>query len=197
LPLAERIHIGISGWTYAGWRGRFYPPALPLHRELAYASRLFGSIEINGTFYSLQRPESFARWSVAVPPDFLFSIKAPRFITHIRRLKEVKAPLANFFASGLLRLGSKLGPILWQLPPNFRFDRVRIESFFKLLTRDAEAAVALARRHDKTVSGRSWMKIEANRPLRHCMEIRNTTFQVPEFIELLRAYNVGLVCADR
>jgi hypothetical protein len=103
----------------------------------------------------------------------------------------------KFFASGLLRLGSKLGPILWQLPPNFRFDRVRIESFFKLLPRDAEAAVALARRHDKTVSGRSWMKIEANRPLRHCMEIRNTTFQVPEFIELLRAYNVGLVCADR
>jgi uncharacterized protein YecE (DUF72 family) len=196
LPLVDRIHVGISGWTYAGWRGKFYPRGLPTHRELEFASRVFRSIEINGTFYSLQRPESFAKWFAAVPDEFLFSVKAPRFITHIRRLKEIKAPLANFFASGLLRLGTKLGPILWQFPPNFHFDIARIESFFKLLPFDTEAAVALARRHDKRVSGRSWMKTDTNRPLRHCIEIRNTTFQVPQFIELLRAYNVALVCAD-
>jgi uncharacterized protein YecE (DUF72 family) len=196
LPLSESIHIGISGWTYAGWRGKFYPRGLPTHRELAYASRIFRTIEINATFYSLQRPESFAKWFAAVPDDFVFSVKGPRFITHIRRLKDVKVPLANFFASGLLRLGAKLGPILWQLPPNFRFDKAHIESFLKLLPRDVEAAVTIAKRHDKRVSGRNWIKADANRPLRHCMEIRNATFQALEFIQLLRAYNVALVCAD-
>jgi uncharacterized protein YecE (DUF72 family) len=169
---------------------------LPILHELEYASRKFRSIEVSGTFYPLQRPETFAKWFAAVPERFLFSVKAPRFITHIRRLKEIKAPLANFFASGLLRLGAKLGPILWQFPPNFRFDKERIESFFRLLPRDSDAAAALARQHDKRVSRRSWMKTDANRPLRHCMEIRNLTFQVREFIELLRAYNVALVCAD-
>ena len=190
------IRIGISGWRYKPWRGPFYPPKLPHHRELSYAANIFPSVEINGTFYSLQRPESFAKWSAAVPDDFVFAVKGPRFITHIKRLKGVRAPLANFFASGLLRLGRKLGPILWQFPPNFKFDDRLIESFFKQLPRDSEAAVALARRHDKRVSGRSWMKTDTHQPLRYCMEIRNVTFQVPAFIQLLRAYNVALVCAD-
>jgi uncharacterized protein YecE (DUF72 family) len=193
---SAQVRIGISGWTYKPWRGPFYPPKLPHHSELSYAADIFNSIEINGTFYSLQRPESFAKWFNAVPDDFVFAVKGPRFITHIKRLKEVRAPLANFLASGLLRLGHKLGPILWQFPPNFKFDEKRIESFFKQLPRDTEAAVALARRHDKRVSGRSWMKTDRERPLRHCMEIRNVTFQVPAFIQLLRAYNVALVCAD-
>ena len=193
---AGAVRIGISGWNYAPWRGIFYPPKLAHHRELAYAASIFPSIEINGTFYSLQRPESFAKWFAATPEDFVFAVKGPRFITHIRRLVNARAPLANFFASGILRLGPKLGPILWQLPPNFKFDTKRLRAFFKLLPRDTESAAALARKHDKRVSGRSWMKVDAPRPLRHCIEIRNKTFVVPEFIELLRANDVALVCAD-
>src|ERR1700722_19430498 len=157
MPAYGRVRIGISGWPYPPWRGSFYPAKLAHHRELAHASGIFSSIEINGTFYSLQRPESYAKWAAETPDDFVFSIKGPRFITHMRRLKDSKAPLANFLASGPLRLGAKLGPILWQLPPNFKFDPERVETFLKLLPHDTEAAVALARRHDKKVSGRAWM----------------------------------------
>jgi uncharacterized protein YecE (DUF72 family) len=194
--LMGKVRIGISGWTYAPWRGEFYPPKLPQHRELAHASSILNSIEINGTFYSLHRPESFAKWADATPEDFVFSVKGPRFITHIRRLGDVKIPLANFLASGVLRLGPKLGPLLWQLPPNFKFDAKRVEAFLKLLPHDTKAAVALSRRHDKRLNGRSWMKTDKVRPLRHCMEIRHESFRVPEFIEMLRAYDVALVCAD-
>ena len=196
MPERGEVRIGVSGWTYGGWRGKFYPEQLPHKQELSYAAQIFRSIEINGTFYSLQRPSTFAKWAAATPEDFVFAIKGSRFITHVQRLKEIRAPLANFFASGLLRLGSKLGPFLWQLPPNFKFDAKRIESFFKALPRDTQSARALARRHDKRVSGRAWMKSDEDRPLRHCLEIRNRSFVVPEFIELLRAYGVGLVCAD-
>jgi uncharacterized protein YecE (DUF72 family) len=194
--LMGKVRVGISGWTYAPWRGEFYPPKLPQHRELAHASSILNSIEINGTFYSLHRPESFAKWADATPEDFVFSVKGPRFITHIRRLEDVKIPVANFLASGLLRLGPKLGPLLWQLPPSFKFDAKRVEAFLKLLPHDTEEAVAVSRRHDKRMSGRSWMKTDKLRPLRHCMEIRHESFRVPEFIEMLRAYDVALVCAD-
>src|SRR5690349_1355949 len=139
--VAGDIRIGISGWTYAPWRGKFYPEGLPHARELAFASRAFNSIEINGTFYSLQRPESFARWFDATPEGFLFAVKGPRFITHMKRLKDVETPLANFLASGVLRLGPKLGPILWQLPERQRFELRRLEDFFALLPRDTEAAL--------------------------------------------------------
>lgn len=190
------VRIGISGWNYAGWQGQFYPAKLAHHRELAYVANIFPTIEVNGTFYSLQRPESFAKWRDATPEDFVFAVKGSRFITHMLRLSNVRVPLANFFASGVLRLGAKLGPILWQLPPHFRFDPQKLERFFKLLPRDTEAAAALARKHDKRLSGRSWMKTDGVRGLRHCLEIRNKTFLVPEFIELLRANDVGLVCSD-
>src|ERR1700722_9918020 len=130
---AGKVRIGISGWRYIPWRGVFYPEKLTQKKELAYASSIFRSIEINGTFYSLQRPEYFEAWASETPDNFVFAVKGPRFITHMRRLKEVKIPLANFLASGLLRLGSKLGPILWQLPPNFRFDLAILSSFLKLL----------------------------------------------------------------
>ena len=140
------VRIGVSGWRYKGWRGVFYPRKLPQPRELSYLASIFPSVEINGTFYSLQRPESFARWAAATPADFVFAVKGPRYITHLRRLKDIEAPLANFFASGILRLGSKLGPILLQFPPNFRFDPERIEAFFALLPHDTESAAALARR---------------------------------------------------
>src|SRR3954471_12128623 len=112
------IYIGISGWRYEPWRGVFYPPGLVQARELDYASRFLPTIEINGSFYSLQRPASYAAWYAATPPGFVFAVKGPRYITHIRRLKDVAVPVANFFASGVLRLQEKLGPILWQLPPS-------------------------------------------------------------------------------
>jgi uncharacterized protein YecE (DUF72 family) len=174
----------------------FYPPKLPQKRELAYAASIFRSIEINGTFYSLQRPEYFEAWASETPPDFVFSVKGPRYITHMRRLRNVKIPLANFLASGVLHLGPKLGPIIWQFPPNFRFEPAKFESFLKLLPHDTESAAALARRHDKRLSGRSAMKTDVKRPLRHAMEIRHNSFVTPSFIELLRTHDVALVCAD-
>ena len=128
---AGTVRIGISGWTYPPWRGVFYPKGLPQKRELEYAASQFSSLEINGTFYGMQRPDAFADWADRAPDDFVFAVKAPRFITHMRRLRDATTPLANFIASGLLRLGPKLGPILWQFPPNFRFDAERIEAFLK------------------------------------------------------------------
>ena len=196
MPLIDKVRIGISGWNYSGWRGRFYPPGLPHRRELSYAAGKFRTIEVNGTFYSLKRPENFAQWAAATPDDFVFSLKGSRYITHILWLRNVTKALANFFASGLLRLGPKLGPILWQLPPNFPFDPQRLETFFKLLPRDTESAAAFARRHDKRVSGRAWTKTDSKRRIRHAIEIRHTSFVASEFIELLRAHDVALVCAD-
>jgi uncharacterized protein YecE (DUF72 family) len=191
-----KVHIGISGWTYKPWRGVFYPQELKQKKELEYASTTFNSIEINGTFYSLQRPTSFERWSAETPDDFVFSVKAPRFITHIKRLKDADAPVANFLASGIFQLGAKLGPILWQLPPNFHFKPDLLEAFLRLLPHDTEKAAAVARNHDKWMSGRAALKPDAKRPLRHAMEIRHASFATPEFINLLRKYDVALVCAD-
>src|SRR4051812_15123062 len=121
--------IGISGWRYGGWRGKFYPKHLPQRRELEYASNMFNSIEINGSFYSLQRPSSYRRWHDETPDDFLFAVKGARFITHMKRLNDVEIPLANFFASGLLALRKKLGPILWQFPPQFQWNREKFARF--------------------------------------------------------------------
>jgi uncharacterized protein YecE (DUF72 family) len=194
-PLGD-IRIGISGWNYAGWRGVFYPPRLAHKRELAFATHAFRSIEINGTHYSLQRPEDFARWVEETPEDFVFAVKGSRYITHMMKLRNPEAGLANFFAQGLLRLGPKLGPILWQFPPNFRFDRARIEPFLALLPRDSEAALKLARRHDHRVAGRTWLRIDKKRKLRHAMEIRHESFVSPDFVALLREYGVALVSAD-
>jgi len=190
------IRIGISGWNYAGWRGIFYPPKLAHKRELAQAACAFRTIEINGTHYSLQRPEDFGRWADETPEDFVFAVKGSRYITHMMKLRHPEAGLANFFAQGLLRLGPKLGPILWQFPPNFRFDRARIEPFLALLPRDSEAALKLARRHDHRVAGRTWLKIDKKRRLRHAMEIRHGSFVTAEFVALLRKYGVALVSAD-
>ena len=154
------------------------------------------SIEINGTFYSLQRPESFARWAAETPDDFVFSVKAPRYITHILRLKEVETPVATFLASGLLKLGPKLGPILWQFPPSFRFDPGRMETFLKLLPHNTDAAVAVARGRDKRIVPKASLKVEAEGPVHHAIEIRNESFRTPEFVEMLRAHDVALVCTD-
>ena len=123
------VRIGISGWTYPAWRAVFYPANLPQKRELEYSSHTFPTIEIKGTFYSLQTPKSFLRWKEETPGNFVFSVKGPRFITHVRRLRDAEVPLANFFASGLLSLDLKLGPILWQLPPNFKFSQICLKGF--------------------------------------------------------------------
>jgi uncharacterized protein YecE (DUF72 family) len=191
-----KIHIGISGWRYAGWRGVFYPKKLPQRCELEFASRKFETIELNGSFYSLQRPESFARWYAETPQEFTFSIKGGRYLTHMRRLREVEAPLANFFAQGLLQFGPKLGPILWQLPPNFQFDLERLELFFALLPRTRKQAAELARSHDERLDERSWFQVQQDAAMRHAIEIRHESFVNEEFIKMLRRHGVGLVVAD-
>lgn len=195
-PALARIRVGISGWRYPPWRGVFYPPDLPQSQELGYAASVLPVIEINGTFYSLQRPEHFAAWHDTTPADFLFTVKGPRFITHIKRLKDVATPLANFLASGLFELRGKLGPILWQFPPHFSFRPDRLRAFFKLLPRDTAAAARRARRHDARLRGRCRLTIDGNRPMRHAMEIRHPSFATPEFIALLREFQVGLVVAE-
>lgn len=192
----SRIYVGISGWRYAGWRGKFYPRDLPQNRELEFASKTFNSIEINGTFYSLQLPSSFQRWYSATPRRFLFAVKGPRFITHMKRLRNCLTPLANFFASGLLALREKLGPILWQLPPNLRFDRKQLDEFLQLLPRDTRAAVALAKRHNDKLKARAFLKIDAPFALRYALEIRHPTFMTPEFFELMREHDIAFVFAD-
>ena len=190
------VRIGISGWVYPPWRGVFYPKGLRQADELAYASRAFSSIEINGSFYSLLRPSTYQTWFEQTPAEFLFAVKGGRFITHMKRLQNVETALANFFASGLLRLREKLGPILWQLPPNFGFDRQRLASFFRLLPRTTGAAAALARGHDARVAGRAETHALVERPLRHALEVRHPSFVTPEYIELLREYQVASCVAD-
>lgn len=190
------IRIGISGWRYPPWRGVFSPKNLPQRRELEYASRQVSTIEINGSFYSLQRPEYFAAWHEETPPTFLFSVKAPRFITHIKRLKDVEVPLANFMASGLLALKKKLGPILWQFPPTMKYDPERFEPFLKILPRDTKAAAELSKNHDHRLKGRALTEADAKRPLRHAIEVRHDSFLTDEFITQLRRHNISLVIAD-
>ncbi|MEO8178273.1 MAG: DUF72 domain-containing protein [Deltaproteobacteria bacterium] len=191
------VRIGISGWRYAPWRGVFYPTGLPQHLELNYAARHFSSIEINGSFYSLQRPESFAAWHDATPDDFVLSVKGPRFITHMLRLKDPERPLANFLASGVLNLKRKLGPILWQFPESLRYDRERFATFLALLPRDTAGALWLARRRNRELMrGRTRLAIDENRPLRHAVEIRSETFLNNDFLALLRRHGVALVIAE-
>jgi uncharacterized protein YecE (DUF72 family) len=193
---AGNVRIGISGWTYAPWRGNFYPSGLLQADELSYASRQVETIEINGTFYGLQRPDAFARWYDETPQGFVFAVKGPRFITHIRRLREIETPLANFFASGVLRLEEKLGPVLWQFPASFRFSAERLDHFFSLLPRDTGAAAALAEHRSEWLADRAWAKIQHRRELQHAIEIRHQSFLDPAFIALLRHHRVALVFAD-
>jgi uncharacterized protein YecE (DUF72 family) len=194
--MAGEVRVGISGWRYPPWRGVFYPPGLAQRRELEYASRRLTSVEINGSFYSLQRPDSYRRWVAETPDDFVFAVKGPRFVTHMKKLAGVEAPLANFFASGVLALGPKQGPLLWQLPPTLGFDAGRLERFFALLPRSTAAAAALAERHDERMEGRNLLTTDADRPLRHALEVRHRTFETPDFVELLRAHDIALVVAD-
>ncbi|MFO1395594.1 MAG: DUF72 domain-containing protein [Burkholderiales bacterium] len=190
------IRIGISGWRYEPWRGTFYPAGLAQARELEYASRQLRTIEINGSFYSLQSPACYRRWYQDTPEDFVFSVKGGRFITHMKQLVDVGTALGNFFASGVAELREKLGPFLWQLPPRMVFDAEKIERFLALLPRDTDAASALARRHDGKLKVRARIAFGPARRLRHAMEVRHPSFVVPEFVALLRKYGVAFVIAD-
>lgn len=191
-----RVRVGTSGWRYPPWRGAFYPSGLAQRRELEHLSRRVDSIEINGSFYSLQRPENYRAWAADTPDDFVFAVKGGRFITHLKQLRDVGTPLANFLASGVLALGPKLGPLLWQLPPRLRFDATRMTEFLELLPRTTGAAAEVAARHDERLDGRAHTETDADRPLRHAIEVRNETFRDPAFLALLREHDVALVVSD-
>jgi uncharacterized protein YecE (DUF72 family) len=193
--MAGRVRVGISGWTYAPWRGSFYPKGLRQRDELAYVAERMSSVEINGSFYALQRPKSYRSWREQTPDDFCFAVKGGRFITHMKRLADVETPLANFFASGVLALGPTLGPVLWQLPPTFQFDAERLAAFFDLLPRTTEQAARLAKRHDDRVP-EAVTEAEADRPVRHALEVRHASFVDAGLEDLLREHDVGLVVAD-
>jgi uncharacterized protein YecE (DUF72 family) len=190
------VRVGISGWRYRPWRGTFYPKGLPQRRELEYVASHLRTVEINGSFYSLQRPDSYRAWYAQTPPDFVFAVKGGRFITHMKKLADIDTPLANFFASGVLALEEKLGPVLWQLPPNLGFDPDRLAAFFERLPRTTAAAARLAERHDERLEGRAWTGTGEDRPIRHALEVRHGTFRDPAFTELLRDHDIAVVVAD-
>lgn len=167
------IRVGIGGWVYKPWRGLFYPKGLPQAQELEHASRRLTSIEINGTFYGAQKPASFRRWLSETPDDFVFSVKGPRFATHRRALGEAGPSIERFFASGVLELGEKLGPVLWQFPPFLKFDETGFEAFLALLPQ----------KHD-------------GRAIRHVVEVRHASFATPAFIALLRKHGVAAALVD-
>ena len=167
------IRVGIGGWTYAPWRDNFYPADLTHARELEYASRKVTAIEINGTYYSTQKPATFARWAVETPEDFIFSVKASRYTTNRRVLAEAGESVERFVGSGLVELGPKLGPILWQFAPTKQFDAADFSAFLDLLPQKIDGL-----------------------PLRHVMDVRHASFRTPEFFKLMRKYKVASVFTD-
>ena len=194
--LESRARIGTSGWHYPSWRGDFYPTGLPQRDELAFAATRFSSIELNASFYSLQRPERYAAWRNATPEDFLFAVKGGRFITHMRRLREPRQALANFFASGILALERKLGPILWQLPADLRFDADALDAFCRALPLTTLDAARLACDHDERLAGRALTSAAVDRPLIHALEVRNASCATAECYDILRARGIALVVSD-
>jgi len=171
---------------------------LAQRRELAYLAERMPTVEVNGTFYSLTRPATCAAWRAAVPAGFTFAIKGSRFITHMLKLRNFTQPLANFFSSGLLRLGEMLGPILWQLPPQLPFDAERARRFFEAVPRDVAAAERWARRHDARTTGRASLRAPdgRERAIRHAVEIRHASWLTETALETLRALDVALVAAE-
>ncbi len=157
-----RVRVGVSGWSYDQWEGDFYPDDLPKRDRLEYAARQFDTLEINGSFYSLLSPDSYEGYRRTAPAGFVYAVKGSQFITHSRKLKDVKTPVANFFASGVLRLEEKLGPVLWQFP-ELEFEHERVDEFLELLPNGTEQASRLARQHDDNVSGKASMKVGSRR----------------------------------
>jgi uncharacterized protein YecE (DUF72 family) len=192
------IFVGTSGWIYPHWRGRFYPRDLPESEWLSFLSTRLSSVEVNATFYRMQRLESFVRWRESVSSELVFAVKASRYVTHLRKLGGGVEPIANFFAQGLLALGAQLGPILWQLPPTLGFDAARADAFFRALPRDVRAAERLARRHDARVNGRDLLRAPDGRDaqVRHALEVRHPSWLSDEALALLEAHDIALVTAD-
>jgi len=170
---AGRIHIGIGGWNFAPWRGVFYPKGLPQAKELAYAGEHLTAIEINATYYGSQKPESFRKWAATVPDGFVFSVKASRFATNRRVLREAGDSIKRFIGSGVTELGDRLGPLLWQFSPFKKFDAADFGGFLELLPATADG-----------------------RRLRHVVEVRHDSFRTPGFVALLRQFGVAVVYAE-
>lgn len=191
-----RAFVGISGWRYASWRGNFYPRGLRQADELAYVAERLDSVELNGSFYSLQRPTSWLRWRATVPDGFVFAVKGPRFITHMKRLRDVDEALANFFASGVLALGPRLGPIVWQTPADLPYDPAVVDRFLDRLPRSTASALELASRRHERMQGREHLEIDADRPVRHAFEPRHPSFDSAEFAAAAAAREVAIVVAD-
>jgi uncharacterized protein YecE (DUF72 family) len=171
--MASTIRVGIGGWVYEPWRGVFYPKGLAQARELSHASRNLTAIEVNGTFYGSQKPESFRRWAAETPDDFVFSLKGPRYATHRRVLAEGGESVERFFKSGVLELKSKLGPIVWQFAPTKAFNADDFAAFLALLPQSLDG-----------------------RAIRHAVEVRHESFVTPDFIALLREHAVAPVLVD-
>lgn len=186
-----RIRVGTSGWNYAGWRGDFYPDELATKDELPFAAEEFDTIEINRTFYGLITPATARRWFSAVPDDFVFAVKGSRFITHNKKLSGVGSALANFLASGVLDLGHKLGPVLWQLSENLHFDADRLDGFLSTLPKTVEAAAEMARHHDYRVQDVSYGP-GRNHRIRHALEVRHPSYLCDEMASLARNHGVAL-----
>ncbi|GAB3992035.1 DUF72 domain-containing protein [Nocardioides marmoraquaticus] len=198
------VRVGISGWSYPGWRGDFYPAGLAHRHELAHAASVLDSVEVNGSFYSLQRSSSWARWRDETPEGFRFAVKGSRYVTHLKRLRDVRQGLANFFASGLLGLGPRLGPLLWQTPAVLAYDAGLVAAFVSLLPRTVGEAVDLALEHDDKVRGdKRWSALDRpddvpdrGRVLVHAWEPRHESFGSPEAVGQLAEAGVCLVVAD-
>lgn len=187
-----RTFIGVSGWTYKAWEGDFYPEGISSGKRLSYIGRRFNTVEINGTFYSLKRPDTFRKWHDAVPAYLRFAVKGSRYITHAKKLADAETAMANFFAQGVLRLQGKLGPILWQLPESLTFDAERVDRFLELLPGDTVSAARLASRHDERLEGRSWKETDRRRRLRHVLEVRHESWLSAELVRLARRHGVAL-----
>ena len=189
--------MGVSGWRYPSWRGDFYPHGLAQRRELEYVASRMSSVELNGSFYSLQRPSTYRRIVDETPDDFVVAVKGSRYITHMLQLVGVETALANFFASGVLALGSQLGPLLWQLPARSAYDEQRLTAFFDLLPRTTRAAAELAQRHDDKLAGdRALTECAVDRPVRHVLEPRHDSFGRPESLALLERHDIALAASD-
>jgi uncharacterized protein YecE (DUF72 family) len=192
-----RTLVGTSGWRYRSWRGDFYPTGLVQRRELEYISRRLATVEINGSFYSLQRPSSYRRWRQETPDGFVFGVKGGRYVTHMLRMRGVESALANFFASGVLLLEEKLGPVLWQLPERVTFDAREVDEFCAQLPMTLGDAVALASRHtDKVAEFEPPAPAPAGRRILHALEPRHPSFDSDECAAILARHNVALVTAD-
>jgi uncharacterized protein YecE (DUF72 family) len=192
-----KAYVGVSGWRYPRWRGDFYPEGLVQRRELEYVASRMTSAEVNGSFYSLQRPSTYQRFADETPQGFVFAVKGSRYLTHLKRLSDAETALANFLASGVLALGPKLGPLLWQLPPNLAYDERLVGNFLRSLPRTTTQLARIAAGHDDKVAGdRVLLEPRGERPVRHALEVRHRSFESEEAIALLVEHDVALVASD-